>query len=213
MSPTGGGSATQHTDRHSGPRPVSHRDRKPRRRAGRLCHHRRVKPSIDPDALLGTLSDSHLALYEPEDAAELVVLQRCCWVQEALANQTLDIPALHESQAEVEAWAASWVTVVLRRRGRLVGAVRGRQEGTHWHVGRLMVAPDLAGRGLGTALLRLIESCAPADVTEFVLFTGARSLRNHRTYERAGYRLASSAVPGAVPGHIAGAVVMTRSVH
>ena len=31
------------------------------------------------------------------DAAELLVLQRCCWVEEALANQTLDIPALHES--------------------------------------------------------------------------------------------------------------------
>ena len=32
-----------------------------------------------------------------EDAGELLTLQRACWVQEALANRTLSIPALHES--------------------------------------------------------------------------------------------------------------------
>ena len=31
------------------------------------------------------------------DAAELLVLQRCCRVDEAIANDTLDVPALHES--------------------------------------------------------------------------------------------------------------------
>ena len=46
------------------------------------------------------------------DAAELLVLQRCCWVDEALANETLDIPAFHESLDDVRSWIAHVVDVV-----------------------------------------------------------------------------------------------------
>ncbi len=84
--------------------------------------------------------------------------------------------------------------------GRLVGAARGRQEGDQWDVGRVMAAPDLQGRGLGRLLLRGCEEAAPADVTGFVLFTGAGSQRNIRIYKKAGYRRlpGDSGVPGAV---------------
>lgn len=142
-------------------------------------------------------------------SSELVVLQRCCWVQEAILNETLDVPALHESAHEVLAWATSWNTLVVRRRERLIAAVRAREVGSEWEIGRLMVAPDLAGRGLGSELLRVAESMAPEAITQFVLFTGGRSARNIRTYERAGYRLVA---PRNVinPGHIAGAVVMSK---
>ena len=57
-----------------------------------------------------------------------------------------------------------WTTLVLRIGGRLVGAVRGRSEGETWDVGRLMVAPDLQGRGLGRLLLDAIEQAAPDEV-------------------------------------------------
>lgn len=73
-------------------------------------------------ALEGVLPGSVLTSFQPNDLAELVVLQRCCWVPEAIANHTFDVPALHET---------------------------------------------------------------PDDVTEVVLFTGGRSRRNIRTYERA----------------------------
>ena len=67
----------------------------------------------------------------PDDAAELLVLQRCCWVEEALANDTLDIAALHESLDDVRAWLDEWATWCVRIGARLVGAVRARQEGQH----------------------------------------------------------------------------------
>jgi GNAT superfamily N-acetyltransferase len=154
------------------------------------------------------LPDSRTELAQPSDVAELVVLQRCCWVQEAIANDTLVVPALHETAGEVADWVAEWTTLVVRQHGRLVGAVRGRQEGMSWQVGRLMVVPDLAGRGVGSALLRIIEEQAPEDVDHFILFTGCRSRRNIRTYERAGYEVTTSAEH--VPGHIAGAVFMVK---
>ena len=133
------------------------------------------------------------------DAAELLVLQRCCWVDEAIANNTLEIGALHETLADVRAWLDEWSTWVVRIGGRLVGAVRARQEGTTWEIGRLMVAPDLSGRGLGRWLLALAEAAAPEHVETMVLFTGAKSTRNIAMYERAGFhRIAGPAPPFAV---------------
>lgn len=134
-----------------------------------------------------------------DDAAELLVLQRCCWVDEAVANETLEIPALHESLDDVRGWLVEWQTWSVRLGVRLVGAVRARQEEMAWEIGRLMVAPDLAGRGLGSWLLRFAESRAPVGVERFTLYTGARNVRNVALYERAGYsRTREPAPPNAV---------------
>lgn len=119
------------------------------------------------------------------DAPEVLVLQRCCWVTEAIANDRLDIPALHEGLEDVRGWVgAAWL---LRAGPRLVGGVRASRSGDTWDIGRLMVAPDLRGRGLGSRLLAHAEASAPEGVRRFALFTGARSARNLAMYERAGY--------------------------
>ena len=125
-----------------------------------------------------------------DDAPEVLVLQRCCWVTEAIINDTLAIPALHEELADVRAWIASaWV---LRDDGRLIGGVRAALEGDTWHIGRLMVAPDRRGEGLGSRLLAHVEAAAPAEAVRLALFTGAGSERNLGMYERAGYRRTST---------------------
>ncbi|MHA7987592.1 GNAT family N-acetyltransferase [Rathayibacter sp. CAU 1779] len=128
------------------------------------------------------------------DAPELLVLTRACWVQEALANDTLDIPALHESLDQVRADIDRWDTYVVRAGARLVASVRGRLTvgagGTPvWDIGRLMVAPDLQGSGLGRRLLDHIQSVAPTEALGFELFTGAHSTRNQRMYIAAGFVL------------------------
>jgi GNAT superfamily N-acetyltransferase len=138
-------------------------------------------------ALLGSASAG--------DAAELLVLQRCCWVEEAIANDTLEIAALHESLDDVRGWLEEWATWTVRLSGRLVGAVRARREGSTWDIGRLMVAPDLAGQGLGRWLLRFAEAQAPDGVESIVLFTGARSTRNIAMYERAGFQHSPERAP------------------
>ena len=49
------------------------------------------------------------------------------------------------------------------------------------------VEPQLHGRGIGRRLLRHIEQVT-APIERYELFTGHRSDRNLRLYERAGYR-------------------------
>jgi tRNA (guanine37-N1)-methyltransferase len=119
------------------------------------------------------------------------------------------VPPLAEELPEVVTGLAEWTTYAVRVRGgdgapgRLVASVRGRvhpADATTWEVGRLMVAPDLQGRGLGRELLALAESLAPASVTGYRLTTGVLEEGNQRFYKRAGYRPVTSAStpPGAV---------------
>jgi GNAT superfamily N-acetyltransferase len=68
---------------------------------------------------------------------------------------------------------------------RLVGSVRSRERDGALSVGRLVVAPDLQGRGIGTRLLQAAE--AATQLPRATLFTGHRSLANLRLYHRLGY--------------------------
>lgn len=124
------------------------------------------------------------------DAPEILTLQLACWVREAIANDDLSIPPLHEGLADVEEALTSWDTYVVRQGGRLVGSVRGRLDGEEWEIGRLMVAPDLRGRGLGRLLLEHVQRVAPAAARSARLLTGKDSADNLRMYRRAGFRMA-----------------------
>ena len=162
------------------------------------------RPDLLPaTGLVGALADLDVRPAVPADAGELYTLQRACWLQELEANPGVEIPALRESLDDVRRGLGEWTVMVAREpsSGRLVGAVRGRVDSHgEWDIGRVMVAPDLQGRGLGRALLELVEGLAPADVTTYVLFTGAGSTDNLRMYKKAGFRLRSDrkAPPGAV---------------
>ena len=140
---------------------------------------------------------------QPSDAAELLVLTRSCWVNEAIANDTLDIPHFRETVEELRDSFADWETWVFREGGRIVASVRGRAMGDEWHIGRVMVAVGLEGRGIGQALLAFIEGRAPQGCTAYELFTGARNKRNQKFYIKSGYRI----VPGDSPP---GTVVLTK---
>lgn len=154
------------------------------------------RPDLVPVSAL--LDGVEIRPVRPADAGELFVLQRACWVQEQHDNPDVRIPALHESLDDLREWIARDTVLVARSGGRLVGAVRASLDGDAWEVGRLMVAPDVAGRGLGRTLLERIEALAPAGATTHALFTGAGSLRNQRMYKKAGYRLRGEIAPGVV---------------
>ena len=161
------------------------------------------RPDLVPASAL--LDDVEIRPAVLADAGELLVLQLACWVQEQHDNPGVRIPALHESVDDVRAWIVRDTVLVARSTGRLVGAVRGSLEEDAWEIGRLMVAPDLGGRGLGRTLLERMESLAPGSASSYALFTGAGSERNQRIYKRAGYRLRGE-------GPIDGAVRMTKRI-
>ncbi|ABP54800.1 bifunctional NAD(P)H-dependent oxidoreductase/GNAT family N-acetyltransferase [Salinispora tropica] len=162
----------------------------------RVAHALRpLRERTQASAGSGPLPGSYVRRLTGDDVPEVTVLQRCCWVDEALVNDTLDMPALHESPEQVREWLATWHTTGIWRDGRLLGMVRARRIGADWHVGRLAVVPDLRGQGLGRWLLRTAEAIADPDCRHILLVTGAKSLRNIDLYRSEGYQSMSLAGP------------------
>lgn len=151
-----------------------------------------------PDLMPAALEDLVLSRALEADAGELWTLQQAAYLAEGRRHGTFDIPPLTESLDDLRASLDDGLVLVARRAGRLVGSVRGEvREGGVWFVGRLMVAPDLQGGGLGGTLLERIEALAPEGTRTFALVTGVLSASNVRFYRRRGYRvLGTRTMPG-----------------
>ncbi|KAA9089526.1 GNAT family N-acetyltransferase [Microbacterium radiodurans] len=124
----------------------------------------------------------------PDDAGEVLTLQRAAFVSEALIYGSPDMPPLTQSLDELRAELEENLGCVAVDAGRIVGAVRARADGDVLLIGRIAIAPDQQGAGLGTALLSAVEDRgrdAGASIAE--LFTGSLSEANLRLYEREGY--------------------------
>jgi tRNA (guanine37-N1)-methyltransferase len=123
-----------------------------------------------------------------DDAGEIHTLQLAAYVSEAKAYDDLSIPPMQEAlEGSVERVSAGGVWKAVAGT-RIVGAVHVAVDGPVARIGRLMVAPDWQGKGVGTKLLRVAEQTAPAGVTQYELSTGAESEGNLRFYRKAGYR-------------------------
>ncbi|GIH74062.1 GNAT family N-acetyltransferase [Planobispora longispora] len=123
----------------------------------------------------------------PADTGEILTVQRAAYVSEAQLYGDPFIPPLIETAEQVRKAVETATVLVARDASRVVGAVRGQMSGTTCVVGRLVVAPDLQGRGIGGALLAALHDEA-ASALAFDLFTGHLSEGNLRLYRRHGYR-------------------------
>lgn len=128
------------------------------------------------------------------DAGELLTLQRAAYTEQAQRDGDPFLPALTQTLEELVEEIQTGGGYVLRLRGRLVGGVRTRVVGGELHIGRLTIAPDMQGRGFGSALLHAAESEAAAkDVANnragdaVVLWTGRLCEASLGLYTRRGY--------------------------
>ena len=141
-------------------------------------------------AAQGDLAAYDVAVATPADAPELQVLGLACWAEE-LARAGQLSGSGKDTVADLVAGLSEWTTWTVRAGGRLVASVRARvdpDDPTTWQIGGLVVAPDLQGRGLGSALLHFAEGRSPSAATAYRLTTGAAGERDLRTYRKAGYR-------------------------
>ena len=121
----------------------------------------------------------------PGAAGELLTLQRAAYVSEAQLYDDVRLPALVQTLDDLVDELAASTCVAAVAGARLVGAVRTRERDGVLHVGRLVVAPDLQGQGIGTRQLLAAEQTT--QLARATLFTGAGSAANLRLYRRHGY--------------------------
>ncbi|MFD1539956.1 GNAT family N-acetyltransferase [Nonomuraea guangzhouensis] len=121
------------------------------------------------------------------DAGEILTVQRAAYATEAQLYGDPFLPPLLESVEQIRKGIETGIAFKATDGTRIVGAVRGQLAGTTCLVGRLVVAPDQQGRGVGRALLETLHEQTP-EATAFDLFTGHLSEANLRLYRRLGYR-------------------------
>lgn len=121
----------------------------------------------------------------PTDAGEVLTVQRAAFASEAVIYGDPDMPPLTQTLEQLEAELEDADGWVARIGGRLVGAIRTRESDGLLVIGRIAIAPDVQGRGIGGRLLDMAEAHSGAREAE--LFTGSLSEANIRLYERCGY--------------------------
>jgi ribosomal protein S18 acetylase RimI-like enzyme len=124
-----------------------------------------------------------------DEAGELLTLRRAAFVSEAQVYGDPNIPPLTQTLDELRAdLAADGVVTLGARAGhRLVGSIRVSLEDQRATLGRLAVAPDLQGQGIGTQLLFAVLPYLPEGTQEIWVFTGQDSAHNIALYEKHGY--------------------------
>lgn len=135
------------------------------------------------------MPDHEVIRLSESDAGEILTLQRAAFVEPAIAHQDLALPPLVRTLEQVVQDLRDPATLRLgiRLGGRLVASVRLQFCGQSVELGRLMVAPDLQGRGLGTSLLYAVDRYLPGEALRVDLFTGEHSVASIRLYQRMGY--------------------------
>lgn len=133
----------------------------------------------------GDAAEVVLSPIRESDAGEVLTVQRAAFVSEALIYGSADMPPLVQTREELEAELREADGWVARIGPRLVGAIRTREQDGLLLIGRIVIAPDVQGSGVGRMLLAAAEEHSGAAEAE--LFTGSLSEANIRLYERCGY--------------------------
>lgn len=154
------------------------------------------------------------------DLGELFTLTRGAFVKEAQRYRDPFVPPLSETPEDLHALLEDPQNLVLTavasqdgewgRRGRIIGALRLSRHAQEMVLGRLVVAPDLQGCGIGSSLLEaaLEEAGRRPGITHLTLYAGAVSGDTLAIYRR--FRFVE--VAGDVDERGRRLVVMTRKV-
>ena len=132
-----------------------------------------------------------ISVASTDDAEEILALQRLAYESEARFYCDWSLPPLTQTLEELREQFATTIVLKATLEGRLVGSVRARVADGTCHIGRLIVHPDLQGRGIGSRLLREIEGSFP-EAVRYALYTGSKSEATLRLYQRHGYVVTST---------------------
>lgn len=122
-----------------------------------------------------------------EDAKEILVLQKLCYISEAEIYSDYTISPLVQTIDEIKAQFKDYFFLKAVESGRIIGSVRARMSNRDTcYIGRLIVHPNFQNQGIGTQLMEMIEEIFD-KCQRWELMTGDKSEKNIIFYEKRGY--------------------------
>ena len=122
-----------------------------------------------------------------DDLKLILQLQREAFYQVAVAENNFEIKPMLQTYEQICEDYEKKLFLKYVVDGEIVGSVRAFiNENTECEIGRLIVKPKFQGKGIGSELMKAIESeCA--DATVFSVFTSKSSEPTIRLYKKLGY--------------------------
>jgi ribosomal protein S18 acetylase RimI-like enzyme len=123
-----------------------------------------------------------------EDLPQILNLQKTAYLSEAKLLNNYSIQPLTQTLEEVENEFPKKIILKLTddKNNEIIGSVRSYEENGCVYVGKLMVHPDYQNKGLGSSLLKAIESYYQNKT--FELYTSSKSEKNINLYKKNGYK-------------------------
>jgi len=131
------------------------------------------------------------------DVGAMHAIQMRAFAEEGCICGTRDIPPLQERPESIAEHVETQLALVAIEGSTALGCVRGVRDSDGWMVRALAVEPTMHGRGIGSALLRALETELP-QAKRIHLKTNTLVPGNVSFYERHGYRVYEYTEP--VPG-------------
>jgi ribosomal protein S18 acetylase RimI-like enzyme len=135
---------------------------------------------------VGQLTESQISTLKVSELPDALALQKMAFMTEALLYGNYALPPLEERFSELQLEFSQKTFLKASVENTLVGVVRGFVQNATGFVERLAVHPAYRGRGIGSSLVRGLET--RLNTSRFELFTGSLSADNLRLYERIGYK-------------------------
>ena len=135
-----------------------------------------------------------ILLAELQDCEEIICLQKVAYESEAQLYNDWALPPLLQTVDSLRQELETSLVLKAVEGNEIVGSVRATLVADTCQIGRLIVHPDVQGKGIGSDLLRHIETRFSQQAAQFELFTGSKSEGNIRFYVRNGYTISRTQV-------------------
>jgi len=124
---------------------------------------------------------------EEKDLQEILELQKLAFRSQAEIYNDFTIPPMIQTLDEIKRDFMNQTYLKTILNGKIIGSVRGYIKNETCYIGRLIVRPDLQNQGIGTKLMREIETIFKS-AQRFEVFTGHRGKKNLHLYEKLRYK-------------------------
>lgn len=122
-----------------------------------------------------------------DDASEILKVQKDAFLGQAKIYNNYQLPPLTQSLESIKEEFREKTFLKVSIDGQIIASVRFEKIDNSVTIDRIVVKPEYQNQGIGTKLLKEIETKVPS-ASSFQLFTGKKSARNIHLYEKMGYR-------------------------